>query len=119
MLTEVLIWTLVCLLMFVPPGYIWSYVFFPYREGVDEAPMEALSISMVERLILSVGISMGLLALSFMFLNSLVRVPVEIPSIIGLVVLLTVAGSFMTRCYSKHVFTRWMDRLRRIGSSGP
>jgi uncharacterized membrane protein len=76
------------LVMFLP-GLAWSYVFFDSWPGSGGSYK---SLSVAERVLWSIALSVAIVPLSFFIVNAVVAVPIEPMSIFGFVMGLTILG---------------------------
>jgi len=69
------------LVLFIP-GYALSYAFFPKKKDID----------LVERIALSIGLSLATIPLSVFFLNKFLKVPITIYSSFVITMVITLIG---------------------------
>jgi uncharacterized membrane protein len=69
------------LVLFIP-GYALSYAFFPKKKDID----------LVERIALSLGLSIATIPLSVFFLNKLLKVPITVFSSLAVTLAITLIG---------------------------
>lgn len=69
------------LVLFIP-GYALSYAFFPKKENIE----------VIERIALSIGLSITTVSLSVFFLNKFFKIPITVYSDLVIIFLLTLIG---------------------------
>jgi len=125
-LVQSLVQLLIAIIVFIVPGYIWSFVFLPNQLISSDRSKEAESktIGITERTILSIGLSVVLVSLSGFIASALLGFQISevssgitalLASLVGLVLVeLTSMGSIL-RCYRRvsSAFMRLVRSLRK------
>ena len=114
MIDPMVVWTISALFLLILPGYIWSYIFFPYRSVDVSVSNDQLQISFVERFIISIGLSIGLLILGFIILNNVYRMTINEYTISLFVCTIVSIGLLGLYFFSNHVIVRWISTIQRI-----
>jgi len=118
MVNPLIIWGIVSVLILLIPGYIWSYIFFPYTKKDEDPVRPLLQVPFLERLIIAVGISIGLLILGFSLINTLISVPINPLTISLFISAVSIAGVIVIYFYSNHVYIRWKKQILRLFKFG-
>jgi len=89
-------------LIFILPGFSWSLVFFRGRQ-----------VSILERVVLSFGLSVALVTLGMFGLNLIFGVRVTGFNAVVMVVLLTIFAFTVWYCCKRRIGREWLLRFRR------
>ena len=91
------------------PGFIWSYVFFSQtRRVTDENDKE---IDILERIAISVGLSLVLVPLTLFILNYIIDIRIDLVSTLGVLLVVVVTGLFMIQWRHPEVIRGLMERV--------
>lgn len=98
-------------LVFFLPGYIWSFVFFPDGESLQS---EDRSIDFIERVALSIALSIALITLVVFIINAALDFPVDILTSLASVALACSIGLVLLMRFEPAVLRSWMKSLKGI-----
>jgi len=69
------------LVLFIP-GYALSYAFFPKKNDID----------VIERIVLSFGLSIAIIPLTIFFMNRFLKIPITVYSSLAVTIAITLVG---------------------------
>ena len=114
-LVDALLVALTLVGVYFVPGFIWSYVFFPEATRTADEPSDRSSaIGIVERVVLSVGLSFALVPLLLFIANQISGIPVD--GMLTGVTTLLVAGLGLVMIYlvSRNVYVRLLSVIKSV-----
>jgi uncharacterized membrane protein len=99
------------IIVFVIPGYIWSFLFFPNSKSISESNDDKDSLDSVGRIALSIGLSLALVSLTVFLVNAVIRFPINVYSALGNVALISIIGVILLAKFSPEALARFWRRV--------
>ncbi len=107
---------LVAVFVFVVPGFIWSYIFFPGGTRLVNKAKERgdAGTDIVERMVLSVAFSFALVPLSLFVANIILNTKVDSAFSLGVSLIVATVGLAVLYVTSRSVYLRWLSIVRGV-----
>lgn len=92
------------------PGFIWSFVFF--SETVSSTDDDLENIDMLERIAISVGLSLALVPTTLFIMNYLFDIKIDLNSTLVVLIMIIIIGIFAIRLRNPEVIRRFIGRIK-------